>query len=191
MRVAFKEWAIVVDALGTGRQIIFLRKGGIREGKGGFQPEHDAFFLFPTLFHQQRDCVIPSAQERFDALQLTASDMTRVFIHYFAEVADWRRIDDLKAAQRLEGQHIWREEVIAERFDWGREKNIYALALRVFRLPDPITLPMRPEYGGCKSWIELERDLPIEGASPVFDNETFGRRLGAFHSALEVSAWLL
>jgi hypothetical protein len=190
MRVAFKEWAIVVDALGTGRQIIVLRKGGIREGKGGFQLEHDAFFLFPTLFHQQRDCVIPAAQERFDALQLTASDTTRASIHYFAEVAEWRRIDDLKAAQGLKEQHIWREEVIAERFEWGKEKNIYALALRVFRLPDPISLSMRPEYGGCKSWIELERVLSMEGAAPVLDDATFGRCLTAFHSAIEGTAGL-
>ncbi len=29
MRIAFKEWMIVVDALGRGEQIIILRKGGI------------------------------------------------------------------------------------------------------------------------------------------------------------------
>ena len=34
MRTAFKEWAIVVDALGRGEQIIILRKGGISEGRG-------------------------------------------------------------------------------------------------------------------------------------------------------------
>ena len=37
MRIAFKEWAMVVDALGRGEQIIILRKGGISEGRGGFK----------------------------------------------------------------------------------------------------------------------------------------------------------
>ncbi|MED5454303.1 MAG: DUF1802 family protein, partial [Verrucomicrobiota bacterium] len=37
MKTAFKEWAVVIDALGRGEQIIILRKGGIHEGKGGFQ----------------------------------------------------------------------------------------------------------------------------------------------------------
>src|SRR5512138_2779668 len=54
MRTAFKEWAIVVDALGRGEQILILRKGGIAEGRGGFRPEHTRFLLFPTAFHEQR-----------------------------------------------------------------------------------------------------------------------------------------
>jgi hypothetical protein len=29
MRIAFKEWAVVVDALGRGDQIIILRKGAV------------------------------------------------------------------------------------------------------------------------------------------------------------------
>ncbi|MEO8428438.1 MAG: DUF1802 family protein, partial [Verrucomicrobiota bacterium] len=68
MRIVFKEWAVVVDALGRGDQIIILRKGGISEGRGGFQVEHPEFVLFPTLFHQQRESVVPSAQARFDQL---------------------------------------------------------------------------------------------------------------------------
>ena len=32
MRLAFKEWAIIVDALGRGEQILILRKGGLQEG---------------------------------------------------------------------------------------------------------------------------------------------------------------
>ena len=34
--MAFKEWAVVVDALLRGEQVIILRKGGLREGRGGF-----------------------------------------------------------------------------------------------------------------------------------------------------------
>ena len=49
MRTAFKEWAIVVDALGRGAQILILRKGGLREGSGGFRLEQRQFLLFPTL----------------------------------------------------------------------------------------------------------------------------------------------
>ncbi len=53
MRAAFKEWAIVVDALGRGEQIIVLRRGGLAESRGGFRLEHSRFLVFPTLFHQQ------------------------------------------------------------------------------------------------------------------------------------------
>ncbi len=53
MSIAFKEWALVCNALGRGDQSLILRKGGIAEGRDGFRFKHDAFFLFPTLFHEQ------------------------------------------------------------------------------------------------------------------------------------------
>ena len=53
MSVAFKEWAIVCEAIGSGRQSIMLRKGGIAEGRDGFAFKHRGFFLFPTWFHEQ------------------------------------------------------------------------------------------------------------------------------------------
>ena len=34
--VGFKEWAVVCEATGRGRQCIILRKGGIAEGREGF-----------------------------------------------------------------------------------------------------------------------------------------------------------
>src|SRR5688572_4788363 len=142
MRIAFKEWAVVADALGRGEQIIILRKGGISEGRGGFQVEHDHFLLFPTLFHQQRESVRPAAQARYDVIAPGLSaEMLR--LEYFAEVVDWKFLDSFETAQELHGQHVWRDEVIRDRFDWGKSKSIYAMAVRVYRLPQSIELPMR------------------------------------------------
>jgi hypothetical protein len=47
MRIAFMEWAVIVDSLGGGSRIVILRKGGIDEGRGIFQPGHPDF-LFPV-----------------------------------------------------------------------------------------------------------------------------------------------
>jgi hypothetical protein len=184
MRIAFKEWAVVIDALGRGEQIIILRKGGISEGRGGFQVEHNRFFLFPTLFHQQRESVIPSAQLQYDALAPNFAPNS-VRIEYVAEVADWKLVDSIDTALRLRGQHIWREEVIRERFDRGGPKSIYAMAVRVSRLPRAISLPMRDEYGGCKSWVELDSIISTDGAQPVLTEREFEGKLQHFHAALE------
>ncbi len=188
MRTAFKEWAVIVDALGRGEQIIILRKGGISEGRGGFQVDHPQFLLFPTLFHQQREAVLPSAQARYDLIAPGFPAKERLHLQYFAEITAWQRLDSLAAAERLRGQHVWRDEVIAERFDWGREKAIYALAVRVFRLPQLMDLPMLPSYGGCKSWIELEPDVVTEGAQPVLTDREFEAKLARFREVLETAA---
>jgi hypothetical protein len=188
VRAAFKEWAIVVDALGRGEQIVILRKGGISEGRGGFQVDHPEFLLFPTLFHQQRESVLPDAQQRYDTIAPQLPTPEKVRIEFFAKVADRRRVDALADAERLRGQHIWRDEVIADRFEWGRAKNIFAIAVRVFRLPRAIDLPLAASYGGCKSWIELERDADVREATPVLDDKAFAAKLAQFASALEAVA---
>jgi len=58
--VAFKEWQLVAQALVRGEQTVIFRKGGISEGKAGFQWLHDRFFLFPSLFHEQANQVKPN-----------------------------------------------------------------------------------------------------------------------------------
>lgn len=184
MRIAFKEWAIVVDALGGGRQIVILRKGGIHEGRGGFTMDHREFVLFPTRFHQQRESVLPEAQVRFDAIAPNFPDASVVRLEFVARVEAWHRLESLADAERLRGQHIWRDEVIAERFHWGRDQAIYACAVRVLRLPVVMELPVLPEYGGCKSWIELAHEIPLEGAEPVLADGIFAERLEEFHAAL-------
>src|SRR6266853_2059215 len=58
--IAFKEWAVVVDALGKGEQVLILRKGGIREPRGEFHVDHHEFWLFPTQYHEAERSIIPS-----------------------------------------------------------------------------------------------------------------------------------
>lgn len=184
MRIAFKEWAIVVDALAAGRQTVIFRKGGISEGRGGFKPEHDRFLLFPTLFHQQRESVIPEAQRRHDEISGSFPPADILRITHFCEVADWRAIDSLETARKLERHHIWRPEVIEERFDWGRQKLIYALIVRTFKLRASVEIPMLPTYGGCKSWIEVDREIDTNGATPVLSDAEFAVRLAQIKAAL-------
>lgn len=188
MRIAFKEWAIVVDALGRGDQVIILRKGGISEGRGGFKVEHPEFLFFPTLFHQQRESVIPPAQKRFDEIAPTLPSTDVLRIEYFARVVEWHQLDSLGAAESLRGQHIWRDEVIRERFDWGKNKNIFALAVRVFRLKEKVDLPMLPGYGGCKSWIELDQEISSTNSTPVLSEDAFEKKLSQLRKSLALTS---
>src|SRR5579884_3277142 len=98
MRAAFKEWAVVVDALGRGEQILILRKGGISEGRGGFKLEYPRFLLFPTLFHQQRESVIPSAQARFDRISRLFPSADKLRLEFFAETMFAERLQSLEQA---------------------------------------------------------------------------------------------
>ncbi len=54
-QTAFKEWAVTIEALARGEQIIILRKGGIQEPNLHFQIEHDRFLFFPGYLHQDAE----------------------------------------------------------------------------------------------------------------------------------------
>ena len=187
VRTAFKEWAIVVDALGRGEQILVLRKGGIAEGPGGFRVEHPRFLFFPTLYHQQRESVLPVAQTRYDVIAPHWPGPEVLRLEFCGEVVAWRKLDSLVAVERLRGQHIWRDDVLAERFDWGKQQNLFALAVRVRRLPQRFDLAMLPAYGGCKSWIELAEDIDAHDAEPVLAEADFQAKLKLFASTLSAS----
>jgi hypothetical protein len=170
--VAFKEWAVVVDALGRGEQILILRKGGIREQRGEFHVERREFWLFPTQYHQAESSIIPSKRP---ALREIAATAVKGFadIRYYAVVDSALKIGDAATLCRLQGRHIWSEQVLQERFQFGREPGLHALLTRVYRRPSSVRLPMRGSYDGCKSWVELEECLFTEGLTPVLTDAEY------------------
>lgn len=181
---AFKEWAVIVNALGTGRQTVILRKGGISEETGSFELENREFFLFPTYVHQQESGVIP--EERVDLKKLQAESPSGgvVSLSCYAEVTEAFWVTDLARLNDLRGKHIWSDKVVEERLTYGELPGIHVLLVWVHRLPEPIHLPMLEAYGGCKSWVTLERPLSTAGALPVLGHDAFSRESQSIRRAL-------
>lgn len=182
--VGFKEWLVVCDALGAGRQSLILRKGGIAEGRGGFQWQRDTFLLFPTHFHQQRD------QVRWEPTAQALSDLDRpddIIIRYAAKVEWSGRVDTWDAAAALAPQHIWNDEVVRERFGYGGETGLSVAVVRVFRLAAPLTLVLEKRFGGCRSWVDLPEGAALDMA-PVLDDATHALRLHDVASVLPMVA---
>ncbi len=69
LKHAFKEWAVICQALALGRQALILRKGGIAESTGDFQLEQTRFWLFPTYAHQQHAGIKPEAVPLLERVQ--------------------------------------------------------------------------------------------------------------------------
>src|SRR2546423_10206537 len=103
--VGFKEWSLVCDALGRGRQSVILRKGGIAEGREGFSFRHREFFLFPTFFHEQ----ITKVRIGSDAFPAPADTIT---LRGYVKVEQALRIHSLAIAEALAPLHILSPEVV-------------------------------------------------------------------------------
>ena len=156
----------MVDALGHGEQVLILRKGGIREDRGQFHVSYGEFWLFPTQYHEAERCVIPSKRPRLREITSAASK-DAVNIEYYAVADAVVQITGVGVLNRLQGRHIWTEQTLQERFQFGRNPGLHALVMRVYRRPAPEKIALCEQYGGCRSWVELERPLSTESLTPV------------------------
>lgn len=167
--IGFKDWALVCAALGQGDQSLILRKGGIAEGREGFRFKHESFFLFPTQYHQQAARIRPDAAAKLGTLVPPVDGTMEIQYAFTVEQAWW--IDDWAAVSRLGPFHVWREEVIRERFEYGDQPGLQCAFGRVYRLESRWSFPDRPAYGGCRSWVTLPT-FPAEAlaTTPVLDD---------------------
>lgn len=183
MSIGFKEWTLVCDALGHGEQSIIIRKGGIAEGRAGFRFQHDEFFLFPTLFHEQ---VAKLKLPPGTPLPTLRAD-GRHEITLRARVEWTQDVADLAVARRLAPFHFWQDSEIEKRFRYEEEKGktgVSVAFVRIEKLSEPFVFPDSPKFGGCRSWIELPA-LPEEiGASPVLDETKHRLREEEIRAAL-------
>lgn len=189
MKTAFKEWAVVVDALERGEQILILRKGGLHEGRGGFAVAASEFLLFPTLYHQQHELVMEPAASRFGDLKAAWPGEDRIRFSSWARVESAWNVVTLEQARSLRGLHGWKDEVVEQRFDWGKTRSLHVIAVRVFCLAEAQTLRMLESYGGCKSWVEIEQSISTLGSRPAVGEDTFRATLGEVVSLLGPSEW--
>jgi hypothetical protein len=188
LRHAFKEWAVICRALAEGRQSLILRKGGIAESGGEFQVEQRRFWLFPTYVHQQKDGITPEAVPILEQVEEQRPPQGIVRLTHFVEVAGIYHVHDLAGAWKLAGLHCWSQETVQARFEY-RQPGLYVLPVRVYRCPRAFDLIETTEYAGCRSWVELDHDLPTEGSTPVLDDAAFDELLRTLDLLLQPTAW--
>jgi hypothetical protein len=184
--VGFKEWSFVCDSLVKGAQTVILRKGGIHEGRGGFEWKHHGFFLFPTWFHTQGEklrWVPENAQAAFPPEE----ERTRVDITGYATLEQVWKVTDWAQMEAIAPMHLWNEDVVRERFVYDEESCLHVAVVRAYQLPAPWTFPYTKSYGGCRSWVTLPeegRDL-LAQASPVISDAAWSETAGKLKAILD------
>jgi hypothetical protein len=87
-------------------------------------------------------------------------------VSHFAEVSGLYRLRALPPALLLAHLHLWSNATVAKRFAY-RIPQLYVLPVRVWKAAEVYELPDTPHYQGCRSYVELDRELSTEGATPV------------------------
>lgn len=182
---ALKEWASAIDALVCGRQLILMRKGGIAEETRDFQLAAPRFWLLPTYEHQREHLL----KEEFRPLigrTLAEREAAggRLLLKAWAEAVRDIEVTDAETLAKLDRFHIWTGAFADERLKWKRTKPLHVLILRVHAAEEPVAIPHRESYAGCKSWVKLEDDAADAGFRPVLSDEEFLRREAEILNAL-------
>lgn len=185
---ALKEWSIVCKALEDGKQSILLRKGGILEYKKGFEVIQKIFLLYPTLEHQAGEYVQANYLQEFEFQKTNDVNIkeTTNTINILARMEAIQEFDDDSVLSKLEKYHIWNEKYVRMRMKYNPKKPMNALLLRVYRLPESISVDVQQEWAGCKSWIDIELSKKyvksyedanelLEQSKPVIKDEDFRR----------------
>lgn len=184
--IALKEWAVAIRALVEGRQIVLLRKGGIVEETREFRLESPSFWLYPTYEHQKRELLKEEAKPVLDeTLALWNPDDAQAMVMCRAEVAADLEVTDQQTLDRIRDYHIWTDHFAEERLHWKRKKPLHVLLLRVYKLEEPVQVPISPSYSGCKSWIQLEEPIAPGRMKPVLDEARFEALVREIRGILE------
>jgi len=185
-QTAFKEWAVTIDALAGGEQILILRKGGIHERNLHFQIEHDRFLFFPGYLHQDASLLKPDYQSRLTPIQ-DQPDPSGVTFGLYAEVTDAIELDspDLEDVVSALGPfHIWAPGFALKRVHWKPLHPLNVILLRCYSIEKPVTMPVLPEYSGCTSWVDLESEVPLGEITPDLSDAEYEARVSEIRGAL-------
>ncbi|MDP8945681.1 MAG: DUF1802 family protein [Actinomycetota bacterium] len=169
---ALKEWAVAVRALERGETALVVRKGGIREK--AFAVPQTRFLLLPGYEHQRPELLKDEYRGLMDGIPDLADDGPLRFSS-FAEVEGAYEISEAEGLSALDPHHMWTPEYTESRFKWRPKKPLTVLVLRTYLLSETVELPYRDEYGGCKSWIELQERVSVEGARAALSDENFDK----------------
>lgn len=182
MMIALKEWAIICKALEDGRQMLLLRKGGIMEYRKGFEVKHNEFLLYPTFEHQSMESIKAEYKEKLKEILEEQNKYTRKetdkdynnfkidntnIIKLFAKVEDVVEISDKVTLFELRDYHIWSDEYVMMRMNYNPSKPMSILLLRIYKIKKPLIIDINDKWSGCKSWIDIEKDVDNENSHRV------------------------
>ena len=180
MKHALKEWNTTIEALGRGTTIAIWRKGGINDKPSirvpfeNFNIEQNRFVLFPTFTHQDLDKIKNDYWYLYDGSAGPNKD-NQVKIKYWAEIEETILIKTFEQLLSISSELVNSEAHLKSSWNISPNHLGKVLLLRVYSFGDPILIPNQKQYEGCKSWIELNVDIPKTGSKPILSFKDFSR----------------
>ena len=171
-----KEWAVVVEAIRSGKQCYLLKKGGLTEpDHPDFDRPGGIFGLIPTWIKQSPDHLRAESCRAF-AESLEGDDESDTFqITTVVDVTEQVVLSNPIRAHRLWDCHVWRADYITERINTRPEVPLHLLFVRAYELAKPIEVKREDSFGEMRHWVALGGDNSLEEAKAVLQDPEYKR----------------
>ena len=186
--LALKEWAVAVKALSKGEQILILRKGGIHRADKEFRVVHPEFLLYPTYEHQRRELVQTTSHLDLERTLIENENPKLIEFSHWCKVTDKFEVSEQDVLDNIAPYHIWTYDYVSKRLRWRPKQPLTIALLRMYSMEHPQSLSVLDEYGGCKSWVELEQEVQLGEMTPVLSDEEYEAQANVIRLALDSMA---
>ena len=182
VKTALKEWDIITEALGNGEVVAIWRKGGIADNPSvkipfeGFTLLDKRFILFPTHTHEESE-KIKSHYWKYFPQSLPNKSSDQIQVKYWAKVDDEIPISNIEQLLKIAGELVYSDQHLVSSWNLNQSHKGKLLILRVYKFSDPILISNSPTYSGCKSWVELNINIPKIGSEPVLLLKDFNQKV--------------
>jgi hypothetical protein len=176
LQIALKEWDVVCRLLLQGRQVVLVRKGGIHEPRRGFAIEHERFFLYPNVEHQNPQQLQPAYHPVLADAPPPPDERGTVVLPGFCRVVDVLPAAGAPRLHALQQHSCWTADFFDARLRYKPERPLFLVTVRCYRLPRPLELPYHKLYAGCRSWVPLRETVPesaLDEAEPALGDAAF------------------
>jgi hypothetical protein len=175
-----------VRALLEGEQILDVRKGGLHEDGRHFAVRSSRCWLYGTAEHQRPELLKPAYRH---TVNLSPGSVVGepIRIEGWADIVGAAQLTEPDDLAKIDSKVIWSSEYIESRLKWKRRDPLWVLALRAYRLVEPVEVAWRDAYSGCTSWVELDglaEDPATLPSQPALSNVAFEARLNGLVNEL-------
>ena len=152
------EWNATIEALGTGKQSILIRK---------YDTTQKEFLLYPTISYANKDDVLDSFQEEYKSFvkdNLLPNGENRTYeVKYYAEVDEVIEKPSTRIGA-FNKFHIWTRDHVKNYLGRNPAK---IWILRVYELDEPQAL----KRSNGMLYANVEKVVKLEGKAVLSDNE--------------------
>jgi len=171
-----KEWAVVAEAIRSGKQCYLLEKGGLTEpDHPGFDRPGGMFGLVPTWERQSITALRAESCRAYSEFLHGDDESDTITITTVVDITEQVVLSNPVRAHRLWDCHVWRADYLTDRINTRPEVPLHLLFVRAYELASPIQFKRGESFKEMRHWVAFGFDASLSKAKAVLQDPEFKR----------------